>query len=88
MKEKMKKGKEKLEEVNIMQGIDFKSNQARMREQIKKSQREQKKEAILCGIIVVVIVIMTCTLLCKTNKEFMDGCTSKGYSKNYCLSKS
>lgn len=88
MKEKMKKGKEKLEEVNIMQGIDFKSNQARMREQIKKIKREQKKEEILFGIIAVFIVIMTCTLLYKTDKEFMDGCTSKGYSENYCLSKS
>lgn len=83
----MKKGKESLEEVNIMQGLDFKGNQARMREQAKRLQREQRKEKILCGFIAVVIVIMTCTLLYKTNEEFVNKCTSKGYSESYCLVK-
>lgn len=79
--------KERLEEVNIMQGIDFKSNQARMREQAKRLQREQRKERVLAFFIGAVIVIMTCTLLNYMNNGSLEKCEKAGNSKEYCMVK-
>ena len=53
----------KLKDVNIMEGIDFKSSQARMREQIKRAKRNQVKETILFYFVATAIVVMTVMLM-------------------------
>jgi predicted nucleic acid-binding Zn ribbon protein len=82
MKKEVKK--ESLEEVSLMQGIDFKSNRARMREQIKRAKKEQRKEAILFWVVAVAIIVMVCMLLSKMSCEAKKSCTSIGHSESYC----
>lgn len=76
-----------LEEIDVMQGIDFKANQERMREEIKRIKKEQKKETILFYFIAAVILLLTVISISKTSEQFVNNCTSKGYSESYCISK-
>lgn len=73
--------KEKLEDIDVMEGIDFKSNQERIRRQVR---RKQSKKTILLGIIGITIIVVSCILLNFTTKQFVNNCTSAGYSENYC----
>lgn len=91
----MKKGikKEVLEEIDLMQGIDFKANQVRMREhkeRLERLKREQRKETILATFIAIVIVVMTIALLVidrNITEDAKESCMNVGHSENYCLSK-
>lgn len=75
----------KRKEVNVMEGIDFKSSQARMREQIKRAKRERVKETILFYFIALAIVVMAVMLMINNNNEFVSNCTEAGYSESYCI---
>lgn len=78
----MKKGK--IEEVNVMKGIDFKSNQQRMKEMYERQRKQHQKETVLTFFIGIVIVVMTVMLLGYiTNKE-VDKCVNAGHSETYC----
>ena len=58
------------------------------REYIKRFERQQKKDTILGYFVIAFIITITsaCILLiAKQNKEFVQTCTSKGYSVNYCM---
>ncbi len=76
--------KNRLEEVNIMKGIDFKSNQERMREMYERERKQQQKETVLAFFIGIVIVVMTVMLLGYMNSESLDKCVNAGNSKEHC----
>ena len=62
----------------------IKSNQ----EYIRRYEKAQKKDTILGYFVIAFIIAITsiCILLIdKQNKEFVQTCTSKGYSVNYCM---
>ena len=58
------------------------------REYIRRYEKAQKKDTILGYFVIAFIVAITsvCILLIdKQNKEFVQTCTGKGYSVNYCM---
>lgn len=58
------------------------------REYIRRYEKAQKKYTILGYFVIAFIIAITsiCILLIdKQNKEFVQTCTSKGYSVNYCM---
>ncbi len=66
-----------------------------LKEQISKITREKqvKKETIVNRILIVLVILSLLVLgilmlvwLEKDSQEFMDTCTSKGYSENWCKS--
>ena len=71
-----------------MQEIINENHQRSYREYMKKYEKAQKKDTILGYFVIVFIIAITsvCILLIdKQNKEFVQTCTSKGYSVNYCM---
>lgn len=58
------------------------------REYIKRFERQQKKDTILgyfVGAFIVAITSVCILLIAKQDKEFVQTCTGKGYSVNYCM---
>lgn len=71
-----------------MQEIINENHERSYREYMKKYEKAQKKDTILGYFVIVFIIAITsvCILLIdKQNKEFVQICTSKGYSVNYCM---
>lgn len=71
-----------------MQEIINENHERSYREYMKKYEKAQKKDTILGYFVIVFIIAITsvCILLIdKQNKEFVQTCTSKGYSVNYCM---
>lgn len=58
------------------------------REYIRRYEKAQKKDTILGYLKAAFIITITCvciSLIAKQNKEFVQTCTNKGYSVNYCM---
>lgn len=58
------------------------------REYIRRYEKAQKKDTILGYFVATFIIVIACvciSLMAKQNKSFIDTCTSKGYSINYCM---
>lgn len=71
-----------------MQEIINENHEKAYREYMKKYEKAQKKDTILGYFVIAFIIAITsvCILLIdKQNKEFVQTCTSKGYSVNYCM---
>lgn len=71
-----------------MQEIINENHEKSYREYMKKYEKAQKKDTILGYFVIVFIITITsaCILLiAKQNKEFVQTCTGKGYSVNYCM---
>lgn len=71
-----------------MQEVINENHERAYREYMKKYEKAQKKDTILGYFVIAFIVAITsvCILLiAKQNKEFVQTCTSKGYSVNYCM---
>lgn len=71
-----------------MQEIINENHEKAYREYMKKYEKAQKKDTILGYFVVAFIIAITsvCILLIdKQNKEFVQTCTDKGYSVNYCM---
>lgn len=84
---------EKLNEVNVMEGIDFKLNQrlSKIEDNIRKEKlRIRKNERfnnILISIAIVialVITIMLSFMIFKNDDKNINECVEKGYSRPYC----
>ena len=84
---------ERLEDINVMEGIDFKLNQrlSKIEDNIRKEKlRIRKNERfnnILVSITIVialVITIMLSIMLFKNDDKNIDDCVSKGYTRPYC----
>lgn len=83
-----------MNEVNIMSGIDFKSNQERIRnlkEHQKKLQKEmkelkeQKRWNIIIGVLVVILIIGLLFLNKKMSDSALSSCQNKGHNYGYCI---
>lgn len=78
-----------MNEINVMTGIDFKSNQKRIRNaKIKQLKKERKINKILNFGIVTVLLIFVVTVLIANKKmtdSAMESCQSKGNSYEYCI---
>ncbi|MGN1351313.1 MAG: hypothetical protein ACI4VE_00725 [Clostridia bacterium] len=62
----------------------IKSNQ----EYIRRYEKAKKKDMILGYFVIAFIITITCvciSLYAKQSKEFIQTCTSKGYTVNYCM---
>ncbi len=71
-----------------MQEIINENHEKAYREYMKKYEKAQKKDTILGYFVIAFIIAITsvCILLIdKQNKEFVQTCTDKGYSVNYCM---
>lgn len=89
----MKKKIERLEDINVMPGINFKLNQKLMRaddeaRKIKiKIDRRQKQEKILLSIALAFTILATIIFaynIFKDDDKNINDCISKGYSRQYC----
>lgn len=74
-----------MNEVNIMSGIDFKTNQKRVRERIMKQKKEQKRWNIIIGVLVVILIIGLLFLNKKMSDSALSSCQTKGNSYGYCI---
>lgn len=90
--------KEIKEEVNIMEGIDFKTNQKKVRKQIKTRTIQRKEQLrklnrrlnvslILLVIVTITLIVMIWNYLHKTSDDIYKNCLEKGYDVNYCVEK-
>lgn len=84
---------ERLEDINVMEGINFKSNQKLMKlddkirkEKLKiKKDKEYNNRLIKIAIVLAsVIIIMLSIIIFKNDDKNIDECVNKGYSKPYC----
>jgi len=84
---------ERLEDVNVMEGIDFKSNQKLMKlddkirkEKLKiKKDKEYNNRLIKIAIVLAsVIIIMLAFIIFKDDDKNIDDCISKGYTRQVC----
>ena len=76
------KNKKSLQE--LIKENHIKSNQ----EYIRRYEKAQKKDRILGYFVAAFIITITSVciaLIAKQNKSFIDTCTNKGYSVNYCM---
>lgn len=76
-----------MNEVNIMSGIDFKSNQKRVRERIMKQKKEQKRQNIIIGVLVVILIIGLLFLNKKMSDSALSSCQNNGHSYGYCINR-
>ena len=83
----------KLEDINVMEGIDFKLNQKLMRiddkarvEKIRIKKNEQFNNRLIKIAIglAVVIILMLSFMIFKDDDKNIDDCINKGYSRPYC----
>ena len=90
--------KEIKDEVNIMEGIDFKTNQKKVRKQIKTRTIQRKEQLrklnrrlnislILVVSLLLVLFVKFCTYLSNASDEAYKSCLEKGYDVNYCVEK-
>lgn len=84
---------ERLEDINYMEGIDFKLNQRlskiddELRILKKKQKQKNRLENILlsiCLVIAITITIMLSFMIFKNDDKTIDDCVNKGYSRPYC----
>lgn len=74
-----------MNEINIMEGIDFKANKERIRSKKNKEKRVNKilNWIIIIGLIIAVIGIL---FINKNNIDSaMESCQNLGHSYNYCI---
>lgn len=74
-----------MNEINIMEGIDFRANQERIRSKKRRSKKVNKilNIAIIIGVIIALVGILYINK--KLTDSAMDSCQAKGYSYNYCI---
>lgn len=75
-----------MNEVNIMFGIDFKSNQKRMRDRQSKIKQERKLKNTVLGVMLCLLFMILLIVNKKMADSALDSCQNLGYSTNYCKS--
>ena len=84
---------ERLEDIDIMNGIDFKLNQRlskiedNMRKEKLKTKKDQEYNNRLIKIAIILasaIIIMLAFIIFKDDDKNIDDCIAKGYTKAYC----
>jgi uncharacterized integral membrane protein len=76
--------KEKLQDIDVMQGIDFKTNQKRVRE-LEQRKKERKRKQIIFNVIFVVLVIMILFIIMdRMRTKAIESCMELGQSREWC----
>lgn len=60
----------------------------KVRRYIELKKKQEKRDRVLGYLIAAFIITISCvciSLIDKQNKSFIDTCTGKGYSVNYCM---
>jgi hypothetical protein len=76
--------KEKLEDIDVMEGINFEKNQNRMRRLNARIKREKRIRTTLYILIVVMIMFVLLLFLDKSRKEAYKSCVENGMSTEWC----
>lgn len=61
-----------------------KEMRTRLEKQRKEAKKQERKEFICFSIVFIFLIVMTVFAMIKTNEDFIDKCTSQGYTKTYC----
>lgn len=76
--------KEKVEDINVMEGIDFKKNQRRTRRIQERLKKEKRIYRFLGIIAIMMIIILTFTILHLHQQQGYKSCVENGMSKEWC----
>lgn len=76
--------KEKVEDINVMEGIDFKKNQERIRKEIEKNKKKKRMYNILYFIAIMILICGIFMLLNKQSEDAYKSCVENGMSAEWC----
>lgn len=80
--------KNKMEEVNIMEGIDFKANQMRLRKAIEKQNKINRRNDCIVKCVLISLVIALLVVIGIWNKKLssdaLESCQNIGNSYEFC----
>ena len=80
----MKEIKNDLEELDVMQGIDFKTNKKKVRDQEKNKNKKEKFKKNIRNILLVILLICLFVFLKIQKDSAIDSCVKNGNDKLYC----
>jgi hypothetical protein len=76
--------KERLEDIDVMQGIDFEKNQRRMR-RIQERVKKQQRMNIILGILIIIAVVLLLTVILNVmEKDAYKSCIENGMNAKWC----
>lgn len=76
--------KEKLEDIDVMEGIDFEKNQRRIQRLEKRIKKEKRLKTILYILIAILIILSLGIALERSRKEAYKSCVNNGMSAEWC----
>jgi hypothetical protein len=76
--------KEKVEDINVMEGIDFEKNQRRTRRIQERLKKEKRKQTIFYTIIIMLIVLILLIISGRMKTKAIKSCMELGQSREWC----
>lgn len=76
--------KEKLEDIDVMEGINFEKNQRRIQRLEKRIKKEKRLKTILYILIAILIILSLGIALERSRKEAYKSCVNNGMSAEWC----
>ena len=80
----MRRAKEKLEDINVMEGIDFEKNQKKIKTFEQRKRKEKRIQNIIYGLICTIIIILILFILIAMKKDAYTSCVDNGMSAEWC----
>lgn len=76
--------KEKVEDINVMEGIDFEKNLRRTRRIQERLKKEKRNQAIFYTIVIILIILIFLVILGTMRTKAIDSCMELGQSREWC----
>jgi uncharacterized integral membrane protein len=76
--------KEKVEDINVMEGIDFETNQKRLRELEQRKKERKRKQTIFNVIFVVLVIMILFIIMDRMRTKAIESCMELGQSREWC----
>lgn len=76
--------KEKLQGIDVMQGIDFKTNQKRVRELEKRKKERKRKQTMFTVGVVLLVVFILLVIMERMRTKAIESCMELGQSREWC----
>lgn len=76
--------KEKLEDIDVMEGIDFEKNQRRIQRLEKRIKKQKLMNKIFYISITLLLIAIIFIVYDRLGREAYNNCIDKGYSREYC----
>lgn len=76
--------KEKLEDINVMEGIDFEKNQRRIQRLEKRIKKQKLMNKIFYISIAILLIAIIFIVYDRLGREAYNNCIDNGYSREYC----